>query len=93
MNNELEPGKFRFVVNDIIELRFKKENIFLIGLWFDSEKPKMTTFLTPLTQMFIDSYHSGIFILLHTNIVGIDVITADGDDIHTTALLLAGILI
>ena len=53
----------------------------------------MTTFLTPLTQMFIDSYHSGIFILLHTNIVGIDVITADGDDIHTTALLLAGILI
>jgi len=62
VNNELEPGKFNFIVIYIVELRFKKENIFLIGLWFDSQKPNMTTFLTPLTQMFIDSYHSGIFI-------------------------------
>jgi hypothetical protein len=48
VNNELQP-----------EIRFKKENIRLIGIWFGSKKPDMNTFLTPLTQMFIDAWHLG----------------------------------
>ena len=73
-------------------MRFKKENIHLFGVWFDSEKPNMTTLLTPLVQMFINAWYSGSFHIIINNliIIGIDIITCEGEKIHTTALLLAG---
>ena len=74
-------------------MRFKKENIHLFGVWFDSEKPNMTTLLTSLVQMFINAWYSGSFHIIINNliIIGIDIITCKGEKIHTTALLLAGI--
>lgn len=48
-----------------------------LGVWFDSEKPQMNTFLKPLVQMFIDGWYDGI-----------DVYLPDGTKLHTTALLL-----
>jgi hypothetical protein len=53
VNNELEPN-----------LRFKKEYVKLAGVWFGNHKPHMNTFLTPLTQMFIDGWHKGKSYLL-----------------------------
>jgi hypothetical protein len=50
INNELGPN-----------LRFKKENVKLFGLWFGSFKPHMNTFLTPMTQMFIDAWYDGMY--------------------------------
>lgn len=46
--NELQP-----------EIRFKKDNVRLFGIWFGREKPHMNTFLKPLTQMFINSWQRG----------------------------------
>jgi hypothetical protein len=49
VNNELKP-----------EICFKKENVRLFAIRFGSNKPNMNTFLTPLTQMFIDAWYNGI---------------------------------
>jgi len=58
VNNELEP-----------EIRFKKENVRLFAIWFGNSKPKMNTFLTPLTQMFIDAWNNGnIYIILYLSV-------------------------
>ena len=67
-----------------VELRFKKEYIQLLGIWFDSEKPDMNSFLTPLTQMFINSWHIGIIFLSIFKCLGIDVITPENKSLHTT---------
>jgi len=63
VNNELEPSMYNWIDNiNFIELRFKKEYVQFLGVWFDSEKPDMNTFLTPLTQMFISSWTEGILV-------------------------------
>jgi hypothetical protein len=49
VNNELQP-----------EIRFKKDNIHLFGIWFSLHKPHMNTFLKPMVQMFIDGWYKGI---------------------------------
>ena len=51
------------VIINILELRFKKKYIYLLGVWFDADKPDMNTFFTPITQMFINSWNSGLNII------------------------------
>lgn len=79
INNELEPN-----------IRFKKEYIQLVGLWFGKKKPHMNTFLTPLVQMFNDAFNEGNLKYNQNNNTGIQVMTPNQVSIKSTALLLAG---
>jgi hypothetical protein len=40
------------VINELpIHIRFKMENVILLGLWFGKQKPNMNSFLAPVVQM------------------------------------------
>ena len=93
ISNELEPSMYLTQLNiDIFtEIRFKKEHIQFLGIWFDSEKPDMNTFLTPITQMFINSWTEGMILkFVKIQNIGINVTTYKKEKLHTTALLLPG---
>jgi hypothetical protein len=78
------------VANELApEIRFKKDYVRLLGIWFGKTKPQMNSFLKPMTQMFIKAWHKGnfSFVLTH-NTVGITVKTTEGQEFSSTALLL-----
>ena len=39
--------------------RYSKKNMLLCGLWYDSEKPTMTTYLYPLMSSLNNLFHQG----------------------------------
>ena len=39
--------------------RYSKQNMLLCGLWYDSEKPTMTTYLYPLMSSLNNLFHQG----------------------------------
>lgn len=68
--NELPPNlRFKMcdllllapIIVDLINLfRFSKQHMLLAGLWFDSQKPTMATFLHPLMNSLNDLYVKGM---------------------------------
>ena len=73
--------------------RFSKKNMILAGLWFDDEKPTMSTFLHPLMLEMNRLYEKGnniVFIITYITysyIIGLTIKSPDGD-IPCKAILL-----
>ena len=64
---------------------FSAENVLLCGVWYDSDKPEMQTFLRPLVDTLNKLYEDGMYILsveiywlMFYMLVGIDVVTQMG---------------
>ena len=45
--------------------RFSRENMLLCGMWFDREKPSMTTFIKPIIEQINKLYLQGTVHVLH----------------------------
>ena len=45
------------------DVRFKQENIILIGLWYHKSKPVHSTYLTPIARRFKKLYEEGLAVI------------------------------